>query len=312
MLRLSPAVLVLSLMGALVTTTAEATQRVFVSSFGSDTNTSLNCTFTNPCRGFTAAMTVVDPGGEVLALDSVGYGAVTITKSVTISAAPGAYAGITVPTGQTGVTIATPGVRVTLRGLVINSTGGNNGVAMTSGAKLAIENCVIANFTVAGGNGIFVNANAKVRITDTIIRDNDTGVLLQGGAIAAISASKILGNATAGLKVFSQAAGSLTNVVVSDTLVSGNAIGVWAHEEDGTALSRIMIIRSAIANSSTTGIFSEFAGGPTVIGVSYSLVTNNSTGLSQSGAGSELDSFGNNAIRYNGPNVGTITTVPLS
>jgi hypothetical protein len=296
---------------ALVTTTAEATQRAFVSSFGSDANTALNCTFANPCRGFTAAMTVVDPGGEVLALDSVGYGAVTITKSVTISAAPGAYAGITVPTGQTGVTIATPGIRVTLRGLVINGTGGNNGVAMTGAGKLAIENCVIANFTVASGNGVLVNADAKVRITDTIIRDNDTGVLLQGGANAAISGSKILGNATAGLKVFSQTGGVLTNAVVSDTLVSGNAIGVWAHEEDGTSLSRIMVNRSAVTSSTTAGIFSEFAGGPTLIGVSYSLVTSNSTGLSQSGVGAELDTFGNNTIRYNGPNVGTITSVPM-
>jgi len=40
-------------------------------------------------------MTQVDPGGEVIALDAAGYGAVTITKSVNIIANPGFYAGIT-------------------------------------------------------------------------------------------------------------------------------------------------------------------------------------------------------------------------
>src|SRR5450755_1642291 len=112
----------LALFATIAAMPAEAVQRVFVSSFGNDANTATNCGFTNPCRGFTAAMTVVDSGGEVVALDAAGYGAVTITKSVTIAANPGFYAGISASSGS-AVTIATASVNVTLRGLNINSVG---------------------------------------------------------------------------------------------------------------------------------------------------------------------------------------------
>ena len=75
---------------------AEAVQRAFVASFGSDANAATSCGFAAPCRSFAAAVPVVDSGGEVLALDSIGYGMVTIDKSITLTAAPGAYAGISV------------------------------------------------------------------------------------------------------------------------------------------------------------------------------------------------------------------------
>ena len=57
---------------------------------------------------------MVDPGGEIVALDAAGYGAVNINKSVTIVANPGFYAGITASSG-TAVTINTAAVNVTHR-----------------------------------------------------------------------------------------------------------------------------------------------------------------------------------------------------
>jgi hypothetical protein len=47
---------------------AQAVQRSFVASFGSDANTATTCGFANPCRSFTAAQTVADAGGEIVAL----------------------------------------------------------------------------------------------------------------------------------------------------------------------------------------------------------------------------------------------------
>src|SRR2546430_13238022 len=61
----------------------QAAPRTFVSGLGSDANP---CTRTAPCRTFQMAHDTVDPNGEVLALDSAGYGTLTITKNVTISA----------------------------------------------------------------------------------------------------------------------------------------------------------------------------------------------------------------------------------
>src|SRR5258705_8692996 len=150
----------LALVAAITALPAQAVQRTFVASFGNDTNTATNCGFANPCRGFTAAQTVTDPGGEIVALDAAGYGAITITKSITITANPGFYAGIAVPSGD-GVTIATAAIKVILRGLNINGTGGANGVVMTNGASLTVENCVISNFA---SRGISITTPAKMRV----------------------------------------------------------------------------------------------------------------------------------------------------
>lgn len=309
MTRFSFAVFLLALVGALVGLPAEAVQRAFVASFGSDANTATNCGFVNPCRGFTAAMTVVDPGGELVALDAAGYGAITITKSITITANPGFYAGISASTGN-AVTIATASVKVILRGLNINGIGATNGVLMTNGSGLSIENCIISNFSTAGGSGVHVNTGATVRIIDSLIRDNDRGVVIQAGAPTAISGSKILGNGTAGLLIYSQAASSFTDVSVTDSILAHNNVAVHAFETTASALNRVTVIRSTIAHN-VYGFRSEFSGGPTVISVSESLVMGNTTGFAQVGAGATLESFGNNTARANGGDVGTVTTVSL-
>src|SRR5438093_6424824 len=58
------------------------TQRTFVSAHtGSDANP---CGPTTPCRSFGAAMALTLSGGEIIVLDSGGYGTVTIDKSVSI------------------------------------------------------------------------------------------------------------------------------------------------------------------------------------------------------------------------------------
>src|SRR5262249_6314859 len=76
--------------------------RTFVSAgTGSDLNA---CSRSAPCRSFTAALAVTNAGGEVIALDSGGYGPFTVSKAVSITSPGGVYAGLTVPSG-TGVTI---------------------------------------------------------------------------------------------------------------------------------------------------------------------------------------------------------------
>src|SRR5688572_24429167 len=69
----------------------EAQVRTWVSGSGIDNAT---CGRTNPCRTFGAAITAVNPGGEVVVLDSAGYGPVAITKPVSIIAPPGVHAAV--------------------------------------------------------------------------------------------------------------------------------------------------------------------------------------------------------------------------
>jgi len=52
--------------------------RVFVKSTGMDVGT---CPITSPCRSFSYGMTQVVPNGEVIALDTAGYGTFTINQS---------------------------------------------------------------------------------------------------------------------------------------------------------------------------------------------------------------------------------------
>src|SRR5947207_638693 len=60
---------------------AQAT-RTWVSGVGDDVNP---CSRTAPCKTFAGAISKTATGGEIDALDPGGFGAVTITKSITIS-----------------------------------------------------------------------------------------------------------------------------------------------------------------------------------------------------------------------------------
>src|SRR6185503_20286379 len=101
-MRIGIGLLVILCAGSLV-----AQQRTFVSTQGLDTNP---CTRQAPCRNFGAAVTAVQTGGEVVALDSGGYGQVTLTKSVSVIAPTGVHAAITALSGDAMTLNASGGV----------------------------------------------------------------------------------------------------------------------------------------------------------------------------------------------------------
>jgi Periplasmic copper-binding protein (NosD) len=307
MSRLSPAVLALSITAALAAIPAEAASRAFVSSSGNDANTASGCGIGAPCRSFASAQTVVNDGGEIIALDAAGYGPIMVTKNVTITANPGFYAGIAAPGTTNAVDIATAGISVTLRGLNINSTSAaNNGIVMTNGSRLSIENCVISNFST--GTGVWITTPATVRIVDSLIRDNYNGVYIDLGAVAVISNSKMLGNNNG---VFVDGTtGVTTTVAISDsTVANGGNVGIWGTSSGAAGLGRVSVIRSTVSNNGNIGILADTSGGAAVVTVSENLVTGNSTGLSQ-GSAATLETLGNNTVRQNGADTaGTLTSV---
>ena len=66
-----------------------------------------------------------DPEGEVIVLNTGGYGAVTITKSISFIAPLGIYASITVIGGGNGVTVnASASDIVIIKGLTIKGASG--------------------------------------------------------------------------------------------------------------------------------------------------------------------------------------------
>src|SRR6185436_5160980 len=126
---------------------AQAT-RTWVSGVGDDVNP---CSRTAPCKTFAGAISKTATGGEINILDPGGYGAVTITKSITIDG-NGSFGSI-LASGTNGVIINAPGGTVTLRHLFINGAGttlGINGVRILSAKKVIIEDCTISNFSQKG------------------------------------------------------------------------------------------------------------------------------------------------------------------
>ena len=146
--------LIILLLGALpLAVQAALPQRTFVASNGVDTNP---CSLAAPCRSFGAAVTAVAAGGEVVVLDSAGYGAVTIAKSVSIVAPPGLYAGVSVASG-TGVTVDGAGINVVIRGLSITNQGGNVGNARTRIAVPGLRAAARRKKKPAESAGFFVD-----------------------------------------------------------------------------------------------------------------------------------------------------------
>jgi len=292
-----------------------ASTRTHVSNAGSDANTAFSCDYAHPCRTFAAALTQTTSGGEILAIDSSGYGKVVIDRSVSIVAAPGVFAGIGVGAGgnATGVEIATADVKVALRGLTITGQGGDYGIHMTGGASLLVERCAVSGFSGAGGGAITVSTPASVNIADSVVHDNYGGIHLGSGATGSISSSRVLNNLNRGIRVDSDSVGVTTSISVSDTVVSGTLyyVGIHATASAGTA-------RVAVSRATVSGNVYGVASGATVAGISTTIVdlanstvTGNNTGLYAGGAGTtHFRVNGTNLVHDNGTNeTGTITTI---
>jgi hypothetical protein len=284
---------------ALAAPGVHAAQRAFVSSTGNDANAPSGCTPALPCRSFQAAHGAVDPGGEIVALDTAGYGTVTITKSVSIIGNPGTIPSISVTAGN-GVTIATAGVRVLLRNLNINGVGGARGVQMTSGDALTVENSVVSNFTDSGVYA-WTDGVPAIRISQLIARGNSSGIYIGGTARADISSSILSGNSAGLVASLSQA--GVTFVAVNDTVASGNSSGFIAAAYNG-GTTRMSLTRVTASNNSNAGVYnSAGVGGTAIMTVGASMATANNIGFYNEMAGGVAATFrslGNNIVVDNG------------
>src|SRR6516165_12700097 len=94
--------------------------RSWVSGVGDDANP---CTRTAPCKTFAGAISKTAPGGTIDALDPGGFGALTITKALTIEG--GLWNSSILVSGTNGIVVAAgAGDVVILRNLVFESFGG--------------------------------------------------------------------------------------------------------------------------------------------------------------------------------------------
>jgi parallel beta helix pectate lyase-like protein len=155
---------------------AQAT-RTWVSGTGDDANP---CSRTAPCKTFAGAISKTAAAGEINVIDPGGFGAVTITKSITIRS-DHVEAGVLV-SGTNGIIVNVPAAsdRVLLEGLDIEGLGtGVNGVQIVGSGTTTIVNCAIRHFT---GNGVNLvgTTGARAVILDTIITNNAGGFNIAG------------------------------------------------------------------------------------------------------------------------------------
>lgn len=287
--------------------TPPGVQRAFVAAVtGNDANVTANCSVSAPCRTFATAIGVVVSGGEIIAMQSGEYEPVAVDRSATLLGAPGQVAAIT-PTSGNAVTVSAPGVKVVLRGLQISGAGGSNGIDMTAGTSLQVENCVIAGF--GSGYGIRVQNAAEVNVSDTILRDNWRGIALYSGSLATITRSKVLGSVFTGIGVYGPAVGS-TRATITRSMVSGTGTdwGISAQATASGAKVEVEVTGSAISGSDQGVRAAASNGGEAKLILNRSKVSGNAVGLTQNGAGATLYSRGNNTIFGNTTNTsGTIT-----
>jgi hypothetical protein len=249
---------------------AQAT-RTWVSGVGDDANP---CSRTAPCKTFAGAISKTAPAGEINVLDPGGFGALTITKSITISAEC-LEAGVLV-SGTNGIVVnALSTDTVTLRGLDFNGLNNSpNGINILLAKQVHIERCRIYEFTGAD-IAISVGNNAvSVDVKDTImLGPNSKGCQMNSGAAGSPSVSfyncKFQG-CTQGLDV-QQGVASVSNCIFTHN----SNIGVLAEGQGGQ--NALIQLESNIITENVTGVGTTT--GASTITVSNCSIFSNTTGV---------------------------------
>ncbi|NVO13256.1 MAG: right-handed parallel beta-helix repeat-containing protein [Rhodoplanes sp.] len=286
-------------LGIAVATPAHAqASRTWVSGVGDDANP---CSRTAPCKTFAGAISKTAALGEINCLDPGGFGAVTITKSITIDCHE-VFASI-LNSGTNGIIInfdSFTDARRTVRIRNINFNGvdtGLNGIrilgaAGAAGSEVFIEDCLIdGNF---GGTGTGITdertGGGTLAVLNTTVRNvGVTGIRLPGAATR-IDAS--VDNVRVYNASFGIVAGTNVKMMITRSLLFGNTQAGIA----GSAGSEVNIDHTVV---SSNGIGVSGGG---IVRLSNTDIAFNATAVS--GA---TQSFGNNRISGN-TNVGTAPT----
>ena len=304
--------------------------RTYIAPDGVDSNP---CTLAAPCRLLPAALATVIDGGEIWMLGSANYNTspVNIAKSVTILAVPGAL-GSVVAIGGNAINIATAGVKVSLRNLVIVpfvGGGGTNGINMTAGTSLTVENCLIANLPQSG---IVANGIMNVLVTDSTVRGNgEYGLFIQNGPRATVTRTTLSRNTLRGIYVRGDIASITTTADIADSTMSNNFHGVYAQSAIAGAVVKVSVRDSRVVGHGGYGIAADAPPASVSVSASNNVISNNNAGIYATGPGARIwasgntvsdntfglfnngalfESAGDNAVRNNSSgNTGTISTV---
>jgi len=272
---------------------AQAT-RTWVSGVGDDVNP---CSRTAPCKTFAGAISKTAVNGEINCLDPGGFGAVTITKSITIDCHE-IFASI-LNSGTNGINIpfdsfAAADTRKTVRLRNLNFNGANagligisiTGAAGSAGSEVFIEDCLLdGNFGgTARGISDTRSGGAELSISNTTVRNmGATGIvaIVIGSRLDVTMDNVRVQNANFGIAV-----SGFVRAMINRSVVSGNTQG--GLEAEGGAE---MNVDNSVTTNNATGVQN---GGGGTLRLANTDVSFNGTGLS-----GQVFSFGNNRISGN-------------
>lgn len=253
------------------TASAQAT-RTWVSGVGDDLNP---CSRTAPCKTFAGALSKTATHGEINCLDPGAFGAVNITKAISI-VCQYTEAGALATLGSNDITVNAPaGEAVYLSGLDLQgANSGLNGVRFIAGKSLTIENSIIRNFGAVNGQGVLFapGGTSSLLISNSSIANNGNGATGGGVLIAPTG----VGVATA----------TLINVRVNNNAGAGILIN---------GSSTVMIAHTTVAYNANFGI--RTASGSPTVRVGNSVITGNGTGVSV--AAGTIESYCTNQLNGN-------------
>ncbi len=187
----------------------------YVSSTGSDGNP---CLPGAPCRTLQRAHNATIPGGVINVLDAADYGAISITKAITING--GGRASI-VHTGNSSAILVTAfsSERVVIDGVLIVHSGivEGFGIFVSNARDVLVRNSVVTGFRF----GVATQPSStsiSVILEESSIVNSEVGVLVQGNSVQStirVFDSLIAGSTVAGVR----ASGPLARAEVSGSQI---------------------------------------------------------------------------------------------
>ena len=283
---------------------AQAT-RTWVSGVGDDVNP---CSRTAPCKTWAGAISKTASCGEIDALDPGGFGAVTITKSITLDGTGTLASILGSGTNAININVASTDV-VTIRGLTINGAGtscsfGLSGInIINTGPKAVnIEDCVIFHYTT--GISANVSGNSNLHVRNTVIRDNSgdgANLTDTAGLIKATFDNVTLDGNLNGLHARAGSRATARNCVFA----GNSSNGVLAEATGGGTIAVARVWASQISFNGSNGVQAGNGGaaGISVAEIAQCQINNNSGNgalISSGAAGTGIDTFTNNSILGNG------------
>jgi hypothetical protein len=258
-----------------------------------------------PCRSFNQALTVVEPGGEIVVQDSGGYSTgFTITQSVTIDAAGFNASVISTSAAALCTTNAGPGDRVVLRGISFHGASvGANAIDVTQVGSLYVEHCSIAEFK---GAGVLVENGGKLFVTGTDVRACFVGLDCETQGTTPIELvahdSRFTESGNAGVLLNTNGTGPVTGLLNGCTASLGpSAFGFEATSKSAGNIDLTLTDCRAMGNDIGISIVATGTGSGT-LRMAHCVVTKNDIGLASFHAALLGTSPGTNLISGNGNN----------